>query len=185
MKGPENELQVRLLFHIAHKKNDEKNLMSYHQKLQETTHDQLCLAAIHYLRGHFEEATEIYKKILLETRDYQAINAYIALCYYKMEYFDVSMEILSGYLNFDPQSIYATNLKACNNYQLYSGKNAEEVLKPIQQLFKGGDIFKESDLLRHNLVVFRNGENAMQTLPPLIDVFPEAKLNLVIYHLKK
>jgi intraflagellar transport protein 56 len=84
MKGPENELQVRLLFHIAHKKNDEKNLMSYHQKLQETTHDQLCLAAIHYLRGHFEEATEIYKKILLETRDYQAINAYIALCYYKM-----------------------------------------------------------------------------------------------------
>ncbi len=25
----------------------------------------------------------------------------------------------------------------------------------------------------------------MQTLPPLIDVFPEAKLNLVIYHLKK
>jgi intraflagellar transport protein 56 len=35
------------------------------------------------------------------------------------------------------------------------------------------------------LVVFRSGENAMQTLPPLIDVFPEAKLNLVIYHLKK
>ena len=38
--------------------------------------------------------------------------------------------------------------------------------------------------MRHNLVVFRNGENALQTLPPLIDVIPEARLNLVIYYLK-
>jgi intraflagellar transport protein 56 len=34
------------------------------------------------------------------------------------------------------------------------------------------------------LVVFRGGENALQTLPPLIDVIPEARLNLVIYYLK-
>jgi intraflagellar transport protein 56 len=33
-------------------------------------------------------------------------------------------------------------------------------------------------------VVFRGGENALQTLPPLIDVIPEARLNLVIYYLK-
>ena len=46
--------------------------------------DQLTLAAIHYLRGHYEEATEIYKKLLLESRKYEAINVYIALCYYKM-----------------------------------------------------------------------------------------------------
>jgi intraflagellar transport protein 56 len=32
--------------------------------------------------------------------------------------------------------------------------------------------------------VFRGGENALQTLPPLIDVIPEARLNLVIYYLK-
>ena len=54
LKGPETPLQVRLLFHIADKKNDEKNLMTYHSKIQETTHDQLCLAALHYLRGHYE-----------------------------------------------------------------------------------------------------------------------------------
>lgn len=58
------------------------------------------------------------------------------------------------------------------------------MLKPLQQAFKGDDIFKESDLLKHNLVVFREGENAMQALPRLMTVFPEAKLNLVIYHLK-
>lgn len=109
---------------------------------------------------------------MLESRKYEAINVYIALCYYKMEYFDVSLEILSGYETFDPESIFTANLKACNNYQVYSGKNAEEALRPIQQKFKGGDLFKENDLLRHNLVVFRNGENAMQYLPPLLELFP-------------
>ena len=34
------------------------------------------------------------------------------------------------------------------------------------------------------MVVFRGGENALQVLPPLIDVIPEARLNLVIYYLK-
>ena len=47
-----------------------------------------------------------------------------------------------------------------------------------------GNIFTDNDLLRHNLVVFRSGENALQVLPPLIDLFPEARLNLVIYYLK-
>ena len=42
-----------------------------------------------------------------------------------MEYFDVSLEILTGYENYDPESIFAANLKACNHYQLYNGKNAE------------------------------------------------------------
>lgn len=45
-------------------------------------------------------------------------------------------------------------------------------------------MFVDNDLLRHNLVVFRNGDQAMKVLPPLVDVFPEAKLNLIIYHLK-
>lgn len=40
------------------------------------------------------------------------------------------------------------------------------------------------DLIRHNLVVFSNGDHALQTLPGLVDVIPEAKLNLVIYYLR-
>jgi intraflagellar transport protein 56 len=67
---------------------------------------------------------------------------------------------------------------------LYNGKNAEESLKTIRQKFKRGDLVSESDLLKHNLVVFRNGENAMQTLPLLFDAFPETRLNMVIYNLK-
>jgi intraflagellar transport protein 56 len=74
------------------------------------------LAAIHFLRSHFEEATDIYKKLLLENREYLAINVYVALCYYKMDYYDVSLEILSAYLNQHPTSVMAINLKACNQF---------------------------------------------------------------------
>lgn len=47
---------------------DEKRLMSHHQGLQNMMEDQLSLAAIHYLRTHYQEAIDIYKKILLDNR---------------------------------------------------------------------------------------------------------------------
>ncbi len=54
------------------------------------------------------------------------------------------------------------NLKACAHYQLYNGKAAEAELKVLQSATEGQDVFQEHDLLRHNISVFRNGENAMQ-----------------------
>jgi hypothetical protein len=33
-------------------------------------------------------------------------------------------------------------------------------------------------------VIFRNGEGALQILSSLVDILPEAKLNLVIYYLR-
>lgn len=139
---------------------------------------------MHYLRNHYEDATEIYKNLLLDKRDFHALNVYVALCYYKLDYYDVSLEILAVYLGIHPNSITGVNLKACNHYQLYNGKAAEAELKSLQALSTTGDVFQENDLLRHNLVVFRNGENALQVLPPLLDIMPEARLNLVIYYLK-
>lgn len=35
------------------------------------------------------------------------------------------------------------------------------------------------------MVVFQSGQGALQTLPSLVDVIPEARLNLVIYYLKE
>ncbi|KAJ3121293.1 Intraflagellar transport protein 56 [Nowakowskiella sp. JEL0407] len=181
-KGPTCKLQNRLLFHLSHKFNDEKRLMGYHQNLQDVIEDQLSLASIHYLRSHYQEAIDIYKRILLENRDYLAINVYVAMCYYKLDYYDVSQEVLSVYLQNYPDSVIAINLKACNHFKLYNGKAAEQELKMLMEKmpphFKFGD-----DLMRHNLVVFRNGEGALQIFPSLIDVIPEARLNLVIYHL--
>merc|ERR1712129_375635 len=102
--------------------------MSHHQALTDTREDQLCLAAIQYLRSHFQEATDIYKRLLVEDREHWALNVYIALCYYKLDYYDVALEILQTYLTNFPHSITAVNLRACSHYQLYNGKAAEAEL---------------------------------------------------------
>mmetsp|Transcript_95965 Transcript_95965/g.170315 ORF Transcript_95965/g.170315 Transcript_95965/m.170315 type:complete len:566 (+) Transcript_95965:83-1780(+) len=183
-KAPDSPLKTRILFHTAHKRNDESAMMAQHQALTDSKEDQLCLAAIQYLRSHFQEATDIYKRLLVEDREHWALNVYIAFCYYKLDYYDVALEILQTYLTNYPHSITAVNLKACSHYQLYNGKAAEAELKVLQQASNSGNIFQEHDLLQHNLVVFRNGENAIQVLPPLLDIIPEARLNLVIYHLR-
>jgi intraflagellar transport protein 56 len=184
LKAEDSPLKNRLLFQLAQKLGEENEIMQYHSSLTSQIEDQLCMAALHYLRGHFEEATEVYKKLLIENKDFHAINIYVALCYYKMDYYDVSLDILAVYLGLYPDSVVGVNLKACNHYQLYNGKAAEAELKVLQNSSTSGNIFQDSDLLRHNLVVFRGGENALQVLPPLIDVVPEARLNLVIYYLK-
>lgn len=183
-KGPSSKLQNRLMFHLSHKFNDEKKLMSFHKNLQDIVEDQLSLASIHYLRSHYQEAIDIYKRVLLENREFLALNVYVALCYYKLDYYDVSQEVLAVYLQHFPDSTVAINLKACNHFRLYNGKAAEAELKNLSDVCSPSFKFA-SDLIKHNLVVFRAGESALQVLPPLIDVIPEARLNLVIYYLRQ
>ncbi|GAB6027083.1 Intraflagellar transport protein 56 [Chamberlinius hualienensis] len=183
-KAESSRLQTRLLFHLSHKFNDEKRLMEYHQKLQDLTEDQLSLASIHYLRSHYQEAIDIYKRVLLDNREYLALNVYIALCYYKLDYYDVSQEVLSVYLQQHPDSATAINLKACNHYRLYNGKAAEAELKNLSNVVSPSFTFAR-DLIKHNLVVFRGGEGALRVLTPLVDVIPEARLNLVVYYLQQ
>ena len=119
----------------------------------------------------------------MDNREYLALNVYVALCYYKLDYYDVSQEVLAVYLQHFPDSAIAINLKACNHFKLYNGKAAEQELKTLQE--QASNFSFGQDLIQHNLVVFRNGEGALQTLPNLVDVIPEARLNLVIYLLKQ
>lgn len=79
-----------------------------------------------------------------------------------------------------PDSIIAINLKACNRFRLANGRAAENELKSLIRI---DGIFGD-DLIMHNLVVFRNGEGALQVLPKLIDVIPEARLNLTMHYLR-
>ncbi|PNI99678.1 TTC26 isoform 2 [Pan troglodytes] len=53
--------------------------------------------------------------------------------------------------------------------------------------FKASKSRLQNRLLFHlaHKVVFRGGEGALQVLPPLVDVIPEARLNLVIYYLRQ
>lgn len=55
LAGPTSPLQIRVLFHASHKQGDENELMQYHGQLTNSQEDQLSLAAIHYLRSHFQE----------------------------------------------------------------------------------------------------------------------------------
>ncbi|XP_061585122.1 intraflagellar transport protein 56 [Cololabis saira] len=184
VKAPKSPLQNRLLFHCSHKFNDEKRLMGFHKNLEDVTEDQLSLASIHYMRSHYQEAIDIYKRLLLESRDFLALKVYVALCYYKLDYYDVSQEVLAVYLQSIPDSTIALNLKACNHYRVYNGKEAEAELKNLIDISSCSFEFAK-ELIRHNLVVFRGGEGALQVLPPLIDVISEARLNLVIYYLRQ
>lgn len=60
-------------------------------------------------------------------RDFLALKVYVALCYYKLDYYDVSQEVLAVYLQSIPDSTIALNLKACNHFRLYNGKAAEVI----------------------------------------------------------
>jgi len=186
-KGPANKLQNRLLLHLQQARKDDGDqgeMMKYHKRITDSTEDQLSLASIHYLRSHFQEATDIYKRLLLEYRDYTALRVYVALCYYKLDYYDVSLEMLATYLQQYKDSAIAINLKACNHYKLYDGKAAEAELKTMTDQLQASSHNMENNLFKHNLVVFRNGENALQVWPDLVGIVPEARLNLVIYYLR-
>lgn len=63
-------------------------------------------------------------------------------------------------------------------------ENSNKSLKDLEWKYEGSNIYEDHDLLWHNNSVFRNGENSLKVFPPLREVFPEAKLNLIIHHLK-
>ena len=61
-------------------------------------------------------------------------------------------------------------LQACNTFKMFNGKAAEAEFKTLAELSGGSHL--ENDLIRHNLVVFRGGDNALQVRHTLV-VFRE------------
>ncbi|KAH8236508.1 hypothetical protein KR026_003827, partial [Drosophila bipectinata] len=181
-KAADSQLKQRLLFHLAHKLGNEEEWTDLQEELQNSSslEQQLSLASMHYLRAHYQEAIDVYKRVLVDNKDYMAINVYLALCFYKLDYYDMSQEVLDVYLGQHSDSTIAINLKACNRFRLFNGRVAEQEIKNIADNGTFG-----ADLLRHNLVVFRNGEGALRVLPGLLNIIPEARLNLAIYYLKQ
>lgn len=75
---------------------------------------------------------------------------YVALCYYKLDYYDVSQEVLQVYLQQHPDSAVAINLKACNHFRLYNGKAAEVSRVPPVNILYMFECFKID-----KMIVFR------------------------------
>ena len=177
----------RILFHIAFRTNDDNKLVDYHEILDEDdTFDQLTLAAMHFLRGHYQEAAAIYKKLLIDNRDFVAVNVYLALCYYKLEYYDVGMELVDAYLQHFPRSAFAINLKACCTFCMYNGRLAKQLLE--QELLRDqntqGMDYSEYDLVGNNIAVFSNGADALKMWKPLSGQLKESLLNLALFYVK-
>ncbi|XP_071443337.1 intraflagellar transport protein 56 isoform X2 [Hetaerina americana] len=181
-KSSASGLKSRLQLHLANRFADDKKAFELEQKMGELIEDKLSVASLNFLKAHYQEALDVYKEILLDHREYLAIKVYEAYCYYKNGYLDKAQEALHAYLQHYPDSVIANNLKACIYYQLDDAKAAEMELKILKDQ-TSASVTCYRDLINHNSVVFQRGENALQILSPLVGIIPEARLNLVIYHI--
>ena len=187
--GLPSDLNNRVRFHLAFKLSDGNEVLEAHQKLnQNSVPDELSLAALHYLKNEQEEAIEIYKKIFMDKK-YDALNIYLAMCYYKLEFYDISLDLVNHYLTIHSDSIVANNLKAAIEYSSTGNdKAAKEIILNLQNITKSSDIIEDNDLLKHNLAVFDNEPdskyNKLKIFSNLLDIIPEARQNLIIYYLR-
>jgi intraflagellar transport protein 56 len=188
-KGLPTDLNNRVRFHLAFKLSDGNEVLEAHQKLvQGSVPDDLSLAALHYLKNEQEEAIDIYKKIFMDKK-YDALNIYLAMCYYKLEFFDIALDLVNHYLSIHNDSIVANNLKAAIEYSSTGNdKLAKEIILNLQNYSKSSNIIDDNDLLQHNLAVFDNEPdskyNKLKIFSNLLDIIPEARQNLIIYYLR-
>ena len=188
-KGIPSDLNNRVRFHLAFKLGDGNEVLEAHQKLnQNNVPDELSLAALHYLKNEQEEAIDIYKKIFMDKK-YDALNIYLAMCYYKLEFYDIALDLVNHYLSIHNDSIVANNLKAAIEYSSTGNdKAAKDIILNLQNLSKSSDIIEDNDLLKHNLAVFDNDPdskyNKLKIFSNLLDIIPEARQNLIIYYLR-
>ena len=188
-KGLPTDLNNRVRFHLAFKLSDGNEVLEAHQKLvQGSVPDELSLAALHYLKNEQEEAIDIYKKIFMDKK-YDALNIYLAMCYYKLEFFDIALDLVNHYLSIHNDSIIANNLKAAIEYSSTGNdKLAKEIILNLENFSKSSNIIDDNDLLQHNLAVFDNEPdskyNKLKIFSNLLDIIPEARQNLIIYYLR-
>lgn len=82
-------VQETLLWHSKQKVQPSRSM-----GLCDKIHNDSSSSGVHCLLLTLQEATDIYKALLLDNRELLALNMYVALCYAKLDYYDVSQEIL-------------------------------------------------------------------------------------------
>ena len=70
------------------------------------------------------------KKIFIDKK-YDALNIYLAMCYYKLEYYDIALDLVNHYLSIYNDSIIANNLKASIEYSSTGNEKAEKDITNI------------------------------------------------------
>jgi len=246
--APESPLKNRTLYMSFKRLGNEAGAGGVAGKLsRDSKEDVMCLAALSFHEGRYQEALDEYKRLLSLHKEDMALNLYISLCCFKMDLYDLSLEALNSYLQAYPLSPAAINLKACNRFKLFNGKQAITELKvrglkvlprarvcvcvcvlngllfflsrwwwwwwffffshrppacspaphpptrpltptpPTQALEEENFSLASNENIRHNLVVFRDGDDAMRVLTSLLSTplkqrFREPTLNLALFH---
>jgi len=182
-KGPQSGYRTRLLFHLAYRLNDAEELNNYHKCLDKYIEDELSLASLYYMRSNFNEAIEIYQRILEVYPDFNALYVYIAMCFYKLDNFEQANEYVDQYLSKNTDSAIALNLKSCTYLRMFDNMTAESQLLQIKKFSSSNYQFVDN-IISHNICVFQNGEDGFRILPKLVGLIPEARLNLALLHMR-
>eukprot|EP00297_Palpitomonas_bilix_P003360 CAMPEP_0113885446 /NCGR_PEP_ID=MMETSP0780_2-20120614/10916_1 /TAXON_ID=652834 /ORGANISM="Palpitomonas bilix" /LENGTH=574 /DNA_ID=CAMNT_0000873375 /DNA_START=380 /DNA_END=2104 /DNA_ORIENTATION=- /assembly_acc=CAM_ASM_000599 len=184
--SPQSSRKYRLLLHLSSKLNDDATVteaFEYLQSKSDEVDNLLSIAAAHFDRYSFSEALDIYKRVLLSTKEAVAVNVFAALCYHLLEYQDVAQEILQQYMQHEKASLFSANLAACIISSERGGKEAERYLLDYLQKNDRTEV-ECGDLIGHNLAVFRGG-SAGQIFVQLCPYMKEAKFNSCVFNLKR
>ena len=162
--------------------------------VQISSDDDLCPSC---WRMMLPQATDIYKRLLLESRDIWP-NVYVAMCYYKLDYYDVSLEILAVYLQARDARAQAAHRAflttvAKRHTRIAAVAVSRESVQPFPSVQRQGGRSRAGGARRPgprvcvqlDLISAQHGglpaagEGGLQVLPQLVDYIPEARLNLV------
>ena len=80
----DSPLKNRLLYHLFHKQNNKEATGNKYQLLGQSKEDQLSIASMYFIQNRFQDAIEIYKRLLMGDKDDVALNLFIAMCYFKL-----------------------------------------------------------------------------------------------------
>ena len=64
------------------------SVLEFHRQLRDVAEDQLSLAAVHYFRAHYQEAIDIYKRLVLQNKDLMALHVCnnTIICYFHLPF---------------------------------------------------------------------------------------------------
>uniref|UniRef100_A0A8R1IT42 Uncharacterized protein n=1 Tax=Caenorhabditis japonica TaxID=281687 RepID=A0A8R1IT42_CAEJA len=162
--------------------------------------DQLSLAGVNYMRMHYTDAIEVYTSVLASSPNLLGLNINMALCYARMDYPHVAYNLVKNYLRNYPNSPFAKNLLLSVLYRTITSKTTIEekselakniekealtMVSEMEALLKQKLYPDIENICKHNLVLLRNCETALQVFPTLMKHVPEARLNLILYYLNR
>eukprot|EP00698_Gefionella_okellyi_P021570 TRINITY_DN7021_c0_g6_i1.p1 TRINITY_DN7021_c0_g6~~TRINITY_DN7021_c0_g6_i1.p1 ORF type:complete len:809 (+),score=183.29 TRINITY_DN7021_c0_g6_i1:79-2505(+) len=173
--------RIRLLVAARQKRMEDSAL--YRQRLGTSYDDQLAIAACDFVIGDYDEAVERYTRMLQENGHFAALHVFLALCQFKMRnHLDTVLPCLEVYAAEHPTSLISCNLKACVAYV-----NASDPIAVLQTQFRldNMEAISGKEHLELNIPVFKRDGSGLEAWSSLMEMFPEARLNMAVLHLQR